>query len=61
MHLSVSEKSKRIVIIIDGFKFRFHKILTNDVPRWRSCCLKSRKSYFKYENNFYTLDQPKER
>lgn len=57
MDFSVSKKNKKITII-DGFMFRFHKLLKYDVQRW-SCCFKLFKSYFKYENNFNIIHQTK--
>jgi len=44
-----SEKGKQI-IIEDGFKFRFHKMLQNDVQRWK-CCL----NMCKYFSVFFKL------
>ncbi|KAF0740556.1 Uncharacterized protein FWK35_00022240, partial [Aphis craccivora] len=40
-----SEKNKEI-LIIDKFKYHFHKMLANDVERW-SCTNKKCKCYFK--------------
>ncbi|CAI6359869.1 unnamed protein product [Macrosiphum euphorbiae] len=42
---SISEKNKEIKVI-DKFKYRFHKMLANDVERW-SCTNKKCKCYFK--------------
>jgi len=58
MEFSISEKNKKIVII-EGFKFRFQKLLRNDVQRW-CCCLKSCKCFFKCENNFNIIEQSTE-
>jgi hypothetical protein len=44
-----SEKGKK-VYIIEGFKFSFHKVLKNDIERWR-CIQRTCKSFFKYNNN----------
>jgi len=43
-------------VLIDGFKFRFHKLLKDDIQRW-CCCLKTCKSYFKCQQNFKILEQ----
>uniref|UniRef100_A0A2S2R2D7 FLYWCH-type domain-containing protein n=1 Tax=Sipha flava TaxID=143950 RepID=A0A2S2R2D7_9HEMI len=40
-----SEKNKTI-LIIKGYKFRFHKMLQGEVQRW-TCCKNSCKCYFK--------------
>jgi hypothetical protein len=40
-----SEKS-RLLIIYDGYKFRFHKTLKDDVQRW-PCCFKNCKCFIK--------------
>lgn len=55
MEFSISEKNKKIVII-EGFKFRFQKLLRNDIQRW-CCCIKSCKCFFKCENNFNIIEQ----
>jgi len=47
-----SEKGKK-KYVIEGFKFSFHKLLKNDIERWR-CILC--KSFFKYTNNEF-IDQ----
>ncbi|KAF0704478.1 FLYWCH-type domain-containing protein, partial [Aphis craccivora] len=44
----LSEKNKTL-FNIDGYKFRYHKTLKNDVQRW-SCCKKTCKSYIKLNN-----------
>jgi len=44
MDFMSSEKGKKI-IIEDGFKFRFHKMLRNDVQRWK-CYLNTCKCFF---------------
>lgn len=38
MEFITNEKSKSLVVY-EGFKFRFHKILENDVQRWPCCKL----------------------
>jgi len=30
-----SKKEKKIIIVEDGFKLRFHKMLRNDIQRWK--------------------------
>jgi len=45
MDFMTSEKGKK-VIIEDGFKFRFHKMLQNGVQRWK-CYLNTCKCFFK--------------
>jgi len=49
-----SEKGKKIYII-EGYKFSFHKLLKNDIERWR-CIHRSCKSFFKYNENQF-IDQ----
>lgn len=44
---------------IDGFKFRFQKLLRNDIERW-CCSLKSCKCFLNCENSFNIIEQPKE-
>jgi len=51
-NVMLSEKGKK-VYVIDGFKFSFHKLLKNDIERWR-CIQRSCKSFFKYYNNEFT-------
>ena len=45
MEFIVSEKRKEL-IVLDGFKFRFEKVLANEIQRW-SCCKKCCKAFFK--------------
>lgn len=49
---------KKIKIFLNDhlFKFRFYELISDDVHRW-SCALKSCKSNFKFENNYYIIDQ----
>lgn len=49
MECMLSEKQKEIRII-EGFKFRFHKMLQGEVQRW-TCCKNSCKCFFKLTSN----------
>lgn len=49
MELMTSELGKTI-FIVDGHKFRFHKILKNDIQRW-TCYLNYCKCYFKLNDH----------
>jgi len=46
-----SEKGKK-VYVIERFKFTYHKLLNNDIERWR-CIQRSCKSFFKYYNDAF--------
>ncbi|XP_008181876.1 uncharacterized protein LOC103309079 [Acyrthosiphon pisum] len=54
---SISEKNKEIKII-DKFKYRFHKMLANDVERW-SCTNKKCKCYFKRSGSLLLVNESK--
>jgi hypothetical protein len=44
-----SERNKTLKVV-DGFKFRFHKMLKNDIQRW--CCTVNTYKYFlKFNDN----------
>jgi hypothetical protein len=45
----LSEKGK-VLLIVDGFKFRFHKMLCDDVKRWL-CTRKTCKAYIKRKHD----------
>jgi len=51
--MSARMYSKRI---INGFKFRFHKSLTNDVERW-VCSRKNCLAYMKIDDRGTTIEQ----
>lgn len=48
----LSERNKKI-FLIDGYKFFFHKHLSNNRQRW-TCCKNNCKSFFKL-NEFNTI------
>ncbi|CAI6359831.1 unnamed protein product [Macrosiphum euphorbiae] len=56
MDFMTSEKGKQI-IIEDQFKFRFRKILQNDVQRWK-CCLNTC-VFFKLSDNNRMIEKCK--
>lgn len=49
MEYIFSEKSKPL-ILMDGYKFCFHKILSNDIQRW-TFSKSSFKRYLKFKSN----------
>ena len=49
MKFMVSEKRKEL-IVLDGFKFRFEKVLANEIQRW-SCCKKCCKAFLKLNSS----------
>lgn len=52
MEIMISEKNKTIIVKY-GYKFRFHKMLNNDVQRW-TCCRNTCKCFFKRHNDVDT-------
>lgn len=52
MEIMNSEKNKTIIVKY-GYKFRFHKMLNNDVQRW-TCCRNTCKCFFKRHNDVDT-------
>lgn len=54
----ISEKNKTL-IFINGYKFCFHKLLKNDIQRWK-CFKKTCKSYTKLNEKNEILERPSE-
>jgi hypothetical protein len=45
--------------VVDGFNFRFHKMLKNDIQRWY-CTVKMCKCFLKFNDNNICIDSFKD-
>jgi hypothetical protein len=53
MDVMKSERNETLKVV-DGYKFRFHKMLKNDIHRW-CCTVKTYKCFLKFnDNNIYS-------
>jgi len=53
-----SERNKKLKVV-DGFKFRSHKMLKNDIQRW-CCTVKTCKCFLKFNYNNICIDSFKD-